>query len=154
MLYFAYGSNMNWQQMEDRCPSAHFFGVALLPDHSLAFTRKSINRGCGVADVLPTQGHNVWGVVYEITDRDIIKLDKSEGYMPGRQKNSYFRRESVVLHNGDDQQPLTVFIYFGDPMQNPPLPNIEYKDLILSGAQYWNLPEAYVRELEVIEVSG
>jgi hypothetical protein len=41
MLYFAYGSNMNWQQMQDRCPSARFFGVALLPDHKLAFTRES-----------------------------------------------------------------------------------------------------------------
>jgi hypothetical protein len=49
---------------------------------------------------------------------------------------------------------MTVFIYFGDLMPNPPLPNIDYKGLILSGAQYWNLPEAYVRELEAIEVSG
>jgi len=79
MLYFAYGSNMNWQQMQERCPSARFFGVALLPDHKLAFTRKSIKRGCGVADAVPTQGQKVWGVVYEVTDRDVIKLDKSEG---------------------------------------------------------------------------
>jgi gamma-glutamylcyclotransferase len=120
MLYFAYGSNMNWQQMQERCPSARFFGVAWLPDHKLAFTRKSIKRGCGVADAVPTQGQKVWGVVYEITDRDVIKLDKSEGYMPGREKNSYFRRESVVLRNGGDQQPLTVFIYFGDRCQIRP----------------------------------
>jgi gamma-glutamylcyclotransferase len=93
MLYFAYGSNMNWQQMQNRCPSARFFGIALLPDHKLAFTRKSIKRGCGVADAAPTQNHNVWGIVYEITAQDIEALDKSEGYMPGREKNSYFRRE-------------------------------------------------------------
>jgi hypothetical protein len=74
--------------------------------------------------------------------------------MPGREKNSYFRRECVVLLNGDDQQPLAAFIYFGDPMPNPPLPNIDYKNQILSGARYWHLPEAYVRELEAIELGG
>jgi hypothetical protein len=28
------------------------------------------------------------------------------------------RRECVVLLNGDDQQPLTVFTYFGDPAKS------------------------------------
>ena len=125
MLYFAYG----WRQMQDRCPSARFFGVALLLDHKLAFTRKSIKRGCGVADILATQGQNVWGVVYEIDARDIATLDASEGYKLGRKKNSYFRRECVVLLDGNDQQQLTAFTYFADPIPNPPLPNIEYKNL-------------------------
>ena len=154
MLYFAYGSNMNWQQMQDRCSSACFVGVALLPDHKLAFTRKSSKRGCGVADAVPTQGQRVWGVLYEVAALDIAELDKSEGYLPGRAKNSYFRRECVVLLNGDDQQPRTAFIYFGDPQPNPPLPNIDYKNLILLGARHWRLPEEFVRKLEAIEVSG
>jgi gamma-glutamylcyclotransferase len=144
MLYFAYGSNMNWQQMQERCPSARFFGVAVLPGHKLAFTRKSIKRGCGVADAVPGQSRKLWRIVYDITTLDIGKLDKSEGYMPGRNKNSYFRRECVVLLDGDDQQRLTVVIYFGGPHPNPPLPNIDYKDLILSGAQHWHLPKEYV----------
>jgi gamma-glutamylcyclotransferase len=154
MLYFAYGSNMNWQQMKERCPSARFAGVALLPDHKLAFTRKSINRGCGVADAVPEHGQKMWGVVYEVGDVDVAKLDTSEGYRPGRQKNSYFRSECNVLLNGDNRQPLTVFTYFGDPQPNPPLPNLDYKNLILSGARHWHLPVEYVRQLEEqIEVS-
>src|SRR5918995_5170968 len=90
MLYFAYGSNMNWAQMKARCPSARFVGVALLRDHRLAFTRKSVNRGCGVADVVSEAGARVWGgAVFEVSDLDIGKLDVSEGYRPGRDKNSY-----------------------------------------------------------------
>jgi gamma-glutamylcyclotransferase len=154
VFYFAYGSNMNWQQMQERCPSARFKGVALLPDHKLAFTRKSIKRRCGVADAVPTQGRKIWGVLYEITAPDLVALDKSEGYLPGREKNSYFRRECVVLLNGEDQQPRAAFIYFGEPQSNPPLPNIGYKNLILSGARHRHLPDEYVRELEAIEVSG
>lgn len=148
MLYFAYGSNMNWQQMQARCPSARFISVALLPDYRLAFTRKSIKRDCGVADALPERGQKMWGVVYEISALDVGALDTSEGYRPGRKKNSYFRRECLVLLSGDDQQPLTVSSYFADPQPKPPLPNIRYKNLILSGARHWHLPVGYVQQLE------
>ena len=68
--------------------------------------------------------------------------------------NSYWRRERLVLLYGDAQRPLTVSAYFGDPQPNPPLPNAEYKDLILSGARHWHLPDEYTHQLEQIEVSG
>ena len=100
MLYFAYGSNMNWLQMQDRCPSARFLCRAVLPDYKLAFTRKSIKRGCGVADVVPAPGQTAWGVVYEISNLDVENLDRSEGYRPGRERNSYWRRESLYCSRG------------------------------------------------------
>jgi hypothetical protein len=56
---------MNWQQMVERCSSARFVGTALLPNHRLAFTRKSIRRSCGVADAVLDRGRNIWGVVYD-----------------------------------------------------------------------------------------
>ena len=108
MLYFAYGSNMNWNQMRERCPSSRFVGIAVLRDHKLAFTRESVNRGCGVADVVAEDGAQVWGVAYEIADLDVGKLDASEGFKPGRDKNSYYRRESMVFLDGENQRPLTV----------------------------------------------
>lgn len=96
----------------------------------------------------------MWGVVYEITDFDIGNLDSSEGYRPGRAKNSYWRRECLVFVDGDERRPLTVWAYFAEPQEDPPLPNAGYKELILSGARHWRLPEKYVRELEQIKVSG
>src|SRR4051812_6473274 len=108
MLTLAYGSNMNWNQMRERCPSSRFVEIAVLRDHKLAFTRKSDNRGCGVADVVAEDGALVWGVVYEIADVDIDKLDAWEGFRPGRDKNSYYRRECLVFIDGEDQRPLTV----------------------------------------------
>lgn len=153
MLTFAYGSNMNWNQMRDRCPSSRFVGIGVLRDHKLAFTRGSVDRGCGVADVVAKDGAQVWGVVYEIADLDVGKLDAKEGFRPGRDKNSYYRRECLVFLDGEDQPPLTVSAYFGDPQPNPPLPNAAYRNLILAGARHWHLPEEYIRELEQIEVS-
>lgn len=153
MLTFAYGSNMNWDQMRERCPSSHFVGIAALRDHTLAFTRGSINRGCGVADVVAEEGAQVWGVVFEITDLDVGRLDTSEGFRPGRDQNSYYRRECLVFLDGEDHRPLTVSVYFGERQPNPPLPNDAYKNLILTGARHWHLPDEYIRQVERIEVS-
>jgi gamma-glutamylcyclotransferase len=145
---------MNWDQMRQRCQSARVTGIAALRDHKLAFTRGSVKRGCGVADMVSAVGAQVWGVVYEIDDVDVSDLDASEGFNAGRDKNSYVRRECLVFMDGEDRRPLMVYAYFGEPQPNPPLPNAEYKNLILAGARHWHLPAKYIRELEQIEVSG
>ncbi len=155
MLYFAYGSNMDWAQMMGRCPSARFIGIAVLPDHRLAFTRCSRIRGCGVADAVPDPGSETWGVIYEIDDRDVRILDACEGYEPGRENNAYRREERHVYLNGNKEAPMLVSIYFASRDENYPLPNQAYKDLILSGAKYWHLPDSYIENvLSRIEVSS
>ena len=40
MFYFAYGSNMDPVQMEERCPGAVALGAAHLPGWRLTFTRR------------------------------------------------------------------------------------------------------------------
>ena len=82
MLYFAYGSNLDWAQMKQRCPLAKFVCHGKLPAHRLAFTLKSAKPDCGVADVLPDQAKDVWGVVYEIPDNELKNLDKDEHFRP------------------------------------------------------------------------
>lgn len=153
VLYFAYGSNMDWSQMRGRCPSAQFVCVAKLPDHHLAFTRKSQHRGCGVGDAVPAKGSAVWGVIFQIDETDTGRLDQSEGFSPGRAQNSYVREERQALENGDPEKPMNAWVYFANRQPNPPLPNAEYKRLIVEGARYWHLPEQYIKELERIEVT-
>ena len=148
-LIFAYGSNMDWGQMHERCPSAQYVCAAKLMNHHLAFTRKSKNRGCGVSDVLPAEGQEVWGVVYRISEDELPSLDKKEGI----NSNSYVRRAGTVDQDGDKARPLTVEIYFAVRQDNPPLPNQEYKNLIVSGAKHWNLSAEYITELENIKVA-
>ena len=153
MLYFAYGSNMEWKQMRDRCPSASFVGVARLRDHRLAFTRESKRRKCGVADAVADDGSEVWGVVYQIDERDVGKLDANEDYRPGRQENAYQRESRHVFVDGNKKNPLEVAVYFANPEDQPPLPNQAYKDLILAGAKHWHLPDEYIQDvLEPIKV--
>lgn len=154
MLYFAYGSNLDWTQMRRRCPSAQFVCIAKLPDHKLAFTRKSKDRGCGVADVVPEQNAEVWGAVFEINERDIGRLDRSEGFSPGRVQNSYTREERHVFSDGDSKKPLATWVYIAQREDEPPLPNDVYKRLIVEGAKFWHLPPHYITKLEKIETGN
>ena len=154
MLYFAYGSNMDAAQMKERCPSAEFVCRAKLPSHRLAFTRKSVRRGCGVADVLRDQTKHVWGIVYELPDSELKHLDRDEDFQPGRpdDQNDYTRENCHVWHEGDVNRPILVAIYRGHPQPNPPLPSWDYKNLILTGAMHWKLPTDYIQELEAIQI--
>jgi gamma-glutamylcyclotransferase (GGCT)/AIG2-like uncharacterized protein YtfP len=147
MLYFAYGSNLDWKQMKERCPSAQFVCRAVLQDHRLAFTRLSKGRDCGVADVINERGKVVWGVVYQISDYDIGALDKNEGFQPNRKRdeNAYVRENYHVYEEGNIEKPLSVTIYIANKQENPPPPNNDYKRLIVEGAKFWHLPEDYIK---------
>jgi gamma-glutamylcyclotransferase len=157
MLYFAYGSNMDWNQMRDRCPSAQFVCAALLRDHRLEFTRysNSVDHKCGVADAVAAEGAKVWGVVYKIAEEEIARLDRCEGFRPGRERdaNHYVREERHVYRDGNEKQPLLVRIYFAIREPNPPLPSVEYTRLIVEGAEYWHLPQTYIDELRRIRTT-
>lgn len=152
-LYFAYGSNLDWDQMRRRCPSAKFVCVALLKDHSLTFPRCSRQRNCGVASVAPKQGREVWGVVYEILEGDMGRLNCSEGFVPGRGSNAYVPRTRHVFRDGDKDDTIAVTVYVAVPEEQAPLPSAKYRDQIVDGARFWHLPEAYVCGLKEIEVA-
>ena len=153
MLYFAYGSNMDAAQMKERCPCAKFVCRAKLPSHRLAFTLRSLRRRCGVADILRDETKHVWGVVYELLESELENLDKDEDFNPGRPygQNEYSRENCYVWHEGDAKRPLLVSLYRGHPQPNPPLPNCDYKNLIVEGAKQWQLPADYIQELESIQ---
>lgn len=79
IFYFAYGSNMDYNQMLERCPNSKFAGTAVLRDHKIGFTRKSNKWNSGVADILVSPGDEVWGVLYSVSNEDLLLLDKFEG---------------------------------------------------------------------------
>jgi len=146
---------MDWDQIRERCPSARFLGIAVLLDHQLAFSRDSSlsTRKHGVADAVKCEGRQVWGVIYDVDERDIGNLDKKEGFQPGKMNNSYQREQRHVFLDGNREKPLAVGIYLAIPQPGPHRPSEKYKDLILSGAKFWHLPEDYIREiLEPIQV--
>lgn len=75
--YFAYGSNLDDAEIRAARPS--YLGPARLDDHRLAFTRRSVRTGTGVADVVPAPGESVWGALYELDEGGVEILDCKEG---------------------------------------------------------------------------
>ena len=145
LYYFAYGSNMNWPQMQRRCPSARFVCVARLVHYEFGITRHSRLRNCGTANVFPAHGKEVCGIVYDVNEADLVTLDSFE--------DGYRRELMPVYAFGDGTQPLVVLIYVAEIETNVPRSNAEYKRLILEGARHWNLPATYLALLEAIQAA-
>jgi gamma-glutamylcyclotransferase (GGCT)/AIG2-like uncharacterized protein YtfP len=144
VIYFAYGSNMNWPQMKRRCPSSRFVCVARLLDYQFGITRHSRLRDCGTANVYPAAGREVWGIVYDISDEDLMILD---GFEDG------YRREILSVYPFDTgRQPLAALVYVAAVEENVPRPNAEYRRLLIDGAKHWQLPQLYLALLESIQV--
>jgi hypothetical protein len=149
--YFAYGSNLDYVQMRARCPSAQYVCRAVLKDHAVAFTRPSIARNCGVADVIQQKGHDVWGVIYLMEDRDLAALDSHEGFQADRDpdRNAYNRQDHVrVVAENDLKQVMKVSVYLAVKRPNAPRPSEAYMRQIIDGAKFWKLPITYIEELQ------
>ena len=142
MNYFAYGSNMNWPQMQRRCPSSRFVCVGRLADYHFGITRHSRLRDCGTANIFPAAGKEVWGIVYDISDEELLILD---GFEDG------YRREILSVYPAENGKlPLEALVYVAAIEENVPCPNAEYRRLIIEGATYWQLPASYLAVLEAI----
>jgi len=153
MIYFAYGSNMDWERITapDRAPSAQFLLRATLPEHELRFTRRSDKQRTGTADVVPQAGSLVWGAVFHVEDQDSDRLDSAEGVNSGA-----YRREhvTVFLENDRSRPLLRVRTYVVCQKKSEhQAPAQWYLDHILKGARRWGLPADYVARLETIEVA-
>jgi hypothetical protein len=161
MLYFAYASNLDPEQMNERCPGHVVVGLASLHDHRIGFPRFSEERGGGTASLLPAHGKEAWGVVYDVTEAHLATLDSHEGYKgQGDQHNAYDRETVTVdlVRTDDGSVPRRVraITYFARP-SNPQPPSRKYLDRILRGAVHHRLPEDYVdalRREEAAEETG
>ncbi len=71
-LYIAYGSNINLEQMAFRCPNSKVVGTRMNPDYELEFR--------GVATIVPKKGAAVPVLLWEIDQRDELRLDRYEGF--------------------------------------------------------------------------
>ena len=85
MLYVAYGSNMNLNQMAYRCPKSKVVGVGKIKGWNLVFNIH--------ADIVPTDNKNdeVPVLVWSIHKDDWKNLDFYEGYP------SYYIKENVEV---------------------------------------------------------
>ena len=137
-LYFAYGSNINPEQMADRCPAAEVVGTAVLGGYELLF--RGNRSGYGVATIEPQPGKQVHGLLWKLTPECEQSLDFYEGYP------RLYGKEDITVCTADGKG-LTVMAYImtGEMWRDPAIPSQTYYDGILDGYRQNGLPE---KELE------
>ena len=130
-LYFAYGSNINLDQMRYRCPDATVYGQAVLDNYDLRF------RGSGVATVEPKEGACVYGLLWELTDKCEASLDRYEGY-----PNFYHKTVLPVTLDGEE---VHAMVYIMDLAMPAGLPSTMYYDIVEKGYRDCGLDPAYLQ---------
>lgn len=139
MEYFAYGSNMDEEVMQACCPGHRFIGVARLDDHRLAFTRRSVRTGTGVADVVSDRGQAVWGVLYELDPEGLRALDRKEGNGWAYERQ---RRRVHLVADGSEHDAITYTVRRKTSQEVQPSP--AYLEQLIAAARRRGLPERYI----------
>jgi gamma-glutamylcyclotransferase (GGCT)/AIG2-like uncharacterized protein YtfP len=158
MLYFAYGSNLDLDQMRLRVPGVGVVGVAMLPDHRLTFPLFSEGWGGGAAGVTHAHGQTVWGVLYEVSEEGLAALDRYEGWKGAGDHHNLYERELVTVEltrpdDGSVPRRVRATTYLARTL-NPTPPARLYLDTVLRGARHHRLPSEYIEWLEKTEVAG
>jgi gamma-glutamylcyclotransferase len=142
MIYFAYGSNMDHEQMQSRCPGSRIIAIGALPHYTLAFTRWSRSWNSATADILPEQGSQVYGVLYDLILDDLKRMDKFADY-----PHSYTRQDVFVESEGERLPALTYVAI----RQGVFLPSRAYIGKMIQGAENHKIPEKYIAILKSIK---
>lgn len=120
-LYFAYGANLNPDNMAWRCPAAQSRGTFVLHDWQLRFYNH--------ATIEQKPGAHVGGVLWQITEQCEASLDAFEGFP------HYYTKRTWI------QDGVQFFFYeMTDPKSGQP--SVDYIQDIAASHVYWNIQQA------------
>ena len=118
-LYFAYGSNINQDQMAFRCSDASPAALAYVKNF------KFIINEIGVATIIPASGSVVRGVLWQISKSDEDQLDIYEGV-----SSNLYTKESCNVSVGDENIDALVYIATNSELGSP---RKNYLETIING---------------------
>ncbi len=139
-LYFAYGSNMDLDQLTGRVGAVKVRGVGLATGFQLCFNKRSKN-GSGKANLVAATSGAVEGVLFAMEADQLTSLDDSEkGY----------HRGSVSVTMEDGMVEAVTYFANSDRISDSLRPTQDYLALIVGGAERFGLTAAYRQH--IIEV--
>lgn len=138
--YFAYGSNLDMNQMEERVGSRERCQRALLRGWKLTFNVSSSIWGGKAANIFETRDPKdiVYGVIYQIREAQLDELTQKEGPKP------------LDLEVESAGNKIMAKAYVFNPNARPGQPTKEYLDKVVSGLQQHGYGEnviGYVKKL-------
>jgi gamma-glutamylcyclotransferase (GGCT)/AIG2-like uncharacterized protein YtfP len=133
--YFAYGSNMDPEQMGARCPGAVLEGVGALRGYRFLITET------GFGSVVPDPESTVHGVVWRLLPGDEAALDAYEGVESG-----LYRKITARVQLASPAESVEAMLYVATT-DRPGRPKPGYLEKVLEAARHHGLPPAYLEEL-------
>ena len=132
-MYFAYGSNMNLDQMAYRCPAAEAVCTAKLEGYELFFAGRP---GNGIAGIRPKQGGAVEGVLWKLTQACEKSLDHYDGFPV------LYGKETVCVRGSDGTEHRVMAYTMQKPYSRiPAMPSMGYLAEILAGCEQNGIDE-------------
>jgi cation transport regulator ChaC len=145
--YFAYGANMHdsaFRQWRGMCPCE--WRPGRVRGYRLRFNLEGPPRGKATyANLCADPAAEVWGVLYKITRRDLVRLDATEGVPWWRYRPLWLDAEDI---SGTALQAATYIAQGDEDDRNP---SLRYLTLLREGARAHGLPAHYIRFLEQVE---
>jgi gamma-glutamylcyclotransferase len=141
--YFAYGSNLPFLRMLERTSTDTIRkGKFEWRGQRLDFVKKSTDGSAKCTAIATSDDHAVWGVIYQVTYADKLKLIGCEiGY-----------HEMPIPLPVDGEQKLGfTFIANPDQIDKWLYPYTWYKRLVLAGAREHDFPPAYIAQIDGVQ---
>lgn len=144
--YFAFGANMHDSAFRERRGMRPIeWRPGRIRDYRLRFNLEGRPRGSAApANIEPAQGDEVWGVLYRITRRDLIRLDSTEG-VPGRRY-----RHLLITAEDHGGRFVEAVAYIADGKEADGNPSLRYLTLLREGARDHGLPQHWLDKLAAI----
>jgi gamma-glutamylcyclotransferase (GGCT)/AIG2-like uncharacterized protein YtfP len=143
--YFAYGSNADTSRLENRIKRKIKGKRAELKDHVLHFSKDNTLTDA-YADIVEKSGEIVYGVLYELTDKEIKTLDKFEG-IGVKGDESYARKRMKVLCEG---KTYDAFVYVMTIKRKFEQPKEQYLEHITKGFKEHGFSETIINKVKAI----
>jgi gamma-glutamylcyclotransferase (GGCT)/AIG2-like uncharacterized protein YtfP len=147
MYYFAYGSNLSSNFIRDYTPSATFVMKADLPNYKVEFRHYSKNFRGGISSIVETPGALVKGVIYEVSESELVELDVLESVPEG-----IYRRDTYLVL-GEGGQWCRADLYRVSTPTGPYTPSASYVDFMIEGAREHGLDTDYIEHLVAIRMT-
>jgi len=151
-IYFAYGSNLDPERLYLNCPSAQFLSTGKLYEFTLNFTKTSeIRWRGGVADIVETPNASMWGAIWQINISESDALDRQEGVYANPQG---YHRLNITVESPDGRsiKCRTYQVTVREALNI--LPSPAYKETLVRGAKYCELPADYQTLIANIKDNG
>lgn len=139
-IYAAYGSNMDPEQMLERCPHSPMAGTGWLTGWRLTFGGSDIGWEGALATVVEEPDERVFVVLYDVNAEDEQRLDRWEGSELG-----IHRKIRLRVDRSDGGTELA-WLYVLDAYEGG-LPSARYIGVMADAAEKAGAPEKYVHDL-------